>query len=171
MKSILTCCRTCNCPRDVDTAPGRRVLLADLVTEQSPSVKISTEYIETPDGTLLFGKLYQPKNPSLAKGMICFCIGFTGYSDTSDYNKRGIQYCEQGFIVFMCDWKGHGKSDGDFIHIQDFEKDIIDVAIFAFDFAIEKYIKSDPDYIDTIDKPNNYFLRYVCIYVFETKLS
>eukprot|EP01083_Nonionella_stella_P207135 752780_1 len=157
MGGCLTCCKTCNCPRNVDSAPGRRILLNELITKESASVKVTTEYIQKADGTLLFGKLFEPRNPSDAKAMICYCIGFGDHTEFRLHD-IGIEYAEQGFIVFMCDWKGHGRSDGDFIHIQDFDIDIIDEGIFAFDYAINKYIKSHPIYTNTIHKPNNYFL-------------
>lgn len=43
---------------------------------ESSTVKITTEYVEKPNGELLFAKLFEPKDPSKAKGMICYSVGF-----------------------------------------------------------------------------------------------
>eukprot|EP00483_Globobulimina_turgida_P003598 UN03604 len=105
--------------------------------------------MEKPDGTLLFGKLFEPINPQDAKAMICYCIGFADHTEWYLHDVA-LKYAQMGFIVFMLDWQGHGRSDGDFIQIQDFDVDIVDQGIWAFDYAINKYIKSHQIYVETI---------------------
>eukprot|EP01084_Bolivina_argentea_P022451 41726_1 len=163
MGCCFTCCTTCNCPKNVDTAIGRRKILDDsqsLIEShiyKSLAVKISTEYVNKPDGSVLYTKLFEPKDAKDAKAMICYCIGF---SDHVSYITQdvGVKYAELGFIVFMCDWRGHGRSDGKFIHIKDFDTDIVDEGCWVFNYAINKYIKSNKIYREQIDKNNNYFL-------------
>ncbi len=129
-----------------------------MVIKQSTNIKITAEYIEKPDGRLLFGKLFEPPNPRDAKAMICHCPGLYDHLDCTPHDV-GIRYAEMGFVVFICDWKGFGRSDGDFIHVQNFDIDFVDEGLWAFNYAINKYIKTNQIYSNTIDKKNLYFLR------------
>eukprot|EP01083_Nonionella_stella_P007400 21392_1 len=165
MGSIAGCCRTCRCPSEKDTAVGRRKLLNQsewskqmLLRSPSSTIKITTEYIEKPDGSLLFAKLFEPKDPSTAKAMMFYCLGFT---DNTDFTCHEIcaDYAEMGFIVLVVDWKGHGRSDGILADIDDFDVDIVDEAIWAFAHATDKHIKTHNIYRKTIHAENNYFLN------------
>jgi len=123
----------------------------------SDTVKITTEYVEKPSGELCFTKLFQPKDARSAKAMICFCVGFGDHTEWFMHDV-GAKYAELGFVVFMHDHKGHGRSDGYFAAIDDFETDIVDEAIWVFQYAINKYIQEDEIYADSIGKHNNYFI-------------
>eukprot|EP01083_Nonionella_stella_P028313 77970_1 len=166
MGCSVICCTTCNTPRTEDHADGRRKILNDHInviqkmeeSYDSSSVRITQRYIEKPDGMLLFSKLFEPKDPRNAKAMICYSPGFTDHISWLTHGV-GVKYAQLGFVVFMVDWKGHGRSDGQYIHIADFETDVVDEAIWAFNYAINKYIKTNDIYAEQIDKHNNYFLN------------
>ena len=161
MGSLLTCCSTCYCPRAVDDADGRRKILNDndLFVKDDPesSIKITPKYIETDDGSLLFSKFYEPRNASCAKAMIFIALGFGDHSEWFMHD-RAIEYAENGFVVFLIDWKGHGRSDGKFVQIEDFESDIVDQGLWAYKYAKDHYIKTHAVYKESIDANDNYFL-------------
>ena len=163
--SLATCCRTCACPQQKDTAIGRRQILngpdgyylKDHASySSSSSVKITTEYVEKPNGELLYTKLFEPKDATKAKGMICYSIGFGDHTDWH-YHDIGYKYAQLGFIIYMPEYKGTGRSDGRFMEIESFDA-IVDDMIWIFDYAVNKYIKSNKIYKNRIDKYNNYFL-------------
>ena len=118
---------------------------------------MTTEYVEKPSGQLAHCKLFEPKNPSDAKGMICYAIGFADHMDCFNHD-IGCIYADLGFIVFMVEYKGHGRSDGEYAVIDNFEKDIVDETIWMFLQAIDRHIKPHPVYSKSIDEKNNYFL-------------
>ena len=166
MGSCGSCCRTCSCPQQKDTAIGRRQILnakgidrylQDYHHEARQNVKVTTEYVEKPSGQIAHCKLFEPINPSDAKGMICFAMGFADHMDGFPHD-IGCIYADLGFVVFMVEYKGHGRSDGDFAVILDFERDMVDETIWMFRRAIEHHIKPHPIYSKSIDQKNNYFL-------------
>lgn len=166
MGSCSTCCRTCACPQQKDTAIGRRQLLSEKGIDQylqtfpheaRQKVKVTTEYVEKPSGEMAHCKLFEPINPSDAKGMICYCIGFSDHMDNFEHD-IGCMYASAGFVVYMVEFKGHGRSDGDFVVILDFERDIVDETIWIFLRAMEHHIKPHPVYSQSIDQNKNYLL-------------
>ena len=166
MGSSYSCCKTCACPQQKDTAPGRRQILSekgidrylqDYPHDAHKNVKVTTQYVEKPSGQLAHCKLFEPKNPSDAKGMICYAIGFGDHVDWNNHD-TGCIYADLGFIVFMVEYKGHGRSDGEYAVIDNFEKDIVDETIWMFLQAIDRHIKPHPVYSKSIDEKNNYFL-------------
>ena len=80
MGTLVTCCRNCSCPKPGDTAISRRQILNEnseyLANHasflESSKVRVRTEYVEKPSGELSFTKLFEPKDPHQAKGMICY---------------------------------------------------------------------------------------------------
>ena len=70
----------------------------------------------------------------------------------------GVSYAKLGFIVFLYDNKGMGKTDGNYLSITDFDQDIVEPAIWIFKHAINEYIKSNKIYRKNIDRNKNYFL-------------
>ena len=164
--SLCHCRRTCACPKQKDTAIGRRHILSekgidtylhDWSCDARANVKVTTEYIEKPSGEIAHTKLFQPLNPADAKGMICYSIGFADHMEWFAHD-IGCSYAEKGFVVFMCEHKGHGRTDGEFAVITDFDTEIVDEAIWLFFQAIDRYIKPHPVYSQNIDEHNNYFL-------------
>lgn len=77
------------------------------------------------------------------------------------FHDVGYHYAQLGFIVYMPEYKGHGRSDGYYVVIDDFENDLVDECIWIFNRAINKYIRSNEIYKNSIDKDNNYFLSGV----------
>eukprot|EP01084_Bolivina_argentea_P003311 6214_1 len=147
-------------PQQKDTAIGRRQMINEnpycSKYRCDPTVLIKTEYVEKPNGQLLFTKLFEPKNKTSVKGMIFKASGFASYIDWIGTD-IGVQYAKLGFIVLMFDPIGQGRSDGLYCHINNFE-DAIDDAIWIYNYAIDKYIKTNELYTNSIDKNNNYFL-------------
>ena len=106
---------------------------------------------------MVFTRLFEPKDPSKAKAMILHSAGFGANVNWASHD-LGVQYAQLGYVVFMFDHKGHGNSDGMHCQIDDFDKDIVDPAIWIFNYAINEYIKTNVIYQKSIDKPKNYFL-------------
>lgn len=130
-------CILCSKPSEFDYAQNRRrVLLSSTYCEDhsSKEVEVISRYVEKPNGSLLHTKLFVPKNIP-PKAMICYNIGFADHLDYF-YHDVGQRYAELGYIVFMHEPIGYGKSDGLFAHMPtSFDVDIVDDAIFIFDWA------------------------------------
>ena len=134
--------------------------MKDYPNDSRKNVKVTTEYVEKPSGEMAYTKLFEPLNPSDAKGMICYSTGFGDHLERLDWfaHDIGCIYAEQGFVVFMAEHKGHGRTDGDYGVILDFETDIVDEMVWLFLRAIDCHIKPHPVYSEAIDRNNNYFL-------------
>ena len=89
--------------------------------------------------------------------MICFSPGFADHMEWGAHD-LGCIYAEQGFVVFMVEHKGHGRTDGEYAVILDFETEIVDEVIWMFHRAIDRHIKPHSVYSQSIDRNNNYFL-------------
>eukprot|EP01083_Nonionella_stella_P105826 304645_1 len=148
---------------DLDDVQGRRSSDSGLLTylTRQPQldisgVKTTEEFVKTPneEGTM-FTRLYEPEDATKVKGMVFHCVGFC---DTIDWTPTdiGVHFAKQGFVVFMFDNKGMGRSDGLFSYINNWEEDMVEPALWLFDYAINKYIKPDPMYSKLIDEPQNY---------------
>eukprot|EP01083_Nonionella_stella_P048759 130190_1 len=150
-------------PDPRDTAPGRRKQLnsqgyyANKSPFPSQDVSITSEYVEKPNGSLLFTKLFEPKDKASVKGMICFSDGVSCSIDFLGH-RIGVEYAASGFVVCMFDYAGHGRSDGPWVIIEDFEETLVAEAVWIYTYIINKHIKSDPLYSRLIDIPSNYFL-------------
>ena len=144
---------------NVDPASGRRKISSMRMynTECDLSdIKITERFVVNKDGELVFTKLFEPKDPMKAKAMILHSIGFSGNISWSAQD-IGIQFAKLGFVTFMFDHKGHGQSDGDFVRITDYKKDLVDHTIWIFNYAVTEYVQSNDIYKKNIDEKNNYF--------------
>eukprot|EP01083_Nonionella_stella_P106410 307092_1 len=112
----------------LDDAEGRRknVGVNEYLKKQRQldvsNIKITQELVEKPnkDGsvTSMFTKLFEPQDPTKAKGMLLHCVGFVDRVDWTPTD-IGAAFAKQGFVVFMFDNKGMGRSDGLFSYIND----------------------------------------------------
>eukprot|EP01083_Nonionella_stella_P105825 304644_1 len=150
---------------DLDDVQGRRSSDSGLLTylTRQPQldisgVKTTEEFVKTPneEGTM-FTRLYEPEDATKVKGMVFHCVGFC---DTIDWTPTdiGVHFAKQGFVVFMVDNKGMGRSNGSFGYLTHWEKDIVEPALRLFSYAIDKYIKSNETYNKIIHEPQNYFV-------------
>ena len=109
------------------------------------TVKIFEEYVETPKKHILFTKrliskkyLSQDNSSKLKlKGMIFYCHGFTSHISHDELYKA-YKFCQNGYIFFMNDHYGHGKSDGTWIGFDSGET-LIDDCDYLFEWAKLKY--------------------------------
>ena len=108
---------------NIDFAHARRVRLSHQQLEYPKNVIVHEEYVETPDGYVLFTRCYIPndvnKNP---KGMICYNHGYADHIDCLIHD-LALEWCsKRGYIFFTHDHYGHGRSDGLYIHCDDFNR-------------------------------------------------
>ena len=141
------CCSCCPCCADEinhatswDFSRGRRLALSSVKLECPDNVIIEEEYVQAPDGHILFTRCYLPKtDDKTAKGMICYNHGYADHLDNLMHDV-GVEWCKRGFIFFTHEHFGHGRSDGLFIYCPDFDI-YVKHSSFLFKRAKLKYSK------------------------------
>ena len=116
----------------------RRKICNNINIPIDKGIQCLTEYVECPRGNLLYTKCFIPDKSIIAKpkGLICKCLGYTAYSD---YVQTIVaqSYAKKGYVYFVWDHNGHGRSSGLWIDIN--MKHLIDDTIFICDYAKRKY--------------------------------
>ncbi|ETO28641.1 hypothetical protein RFI_08489 [Reticulomyxa filosa] len=162
-------------PDNFDYAHNRRKELSQLdVTnlQKTPdNIKVEQGYHENEEGHLLFWRCFIPTDVK-AQTMICFCnglyyclvflkkkrlvkkrilakhiknkTGFNGHCEWIEYD-IGLELSKRGYMVFMYDHMGHGRSYGKWMAINDFEI-LVDDAICIFEFGKKKFGHSEMNY-------------------------
>ena len=117
----------------------RRQIIKDTNIPIDKGIQCLTEYVENPQGDLIFTKCFIPNKSIISKpkGLICQCLGYTAYSDY-EYTIIAQSYCKKGYVFFMWDHYGHGRSSGLWIDIMSV-KHLMDDTIFICNFAQKKY--------------------------------
>eukprot|EP01083_Nonionella_stella_P022813 63072_1 len=102
-------------------------------------IKVLCEYVETPQSNVIYTKCFIPGTEIVdkPKGLICQCLG---YSDYCDYFmiKVAQSYAKQGYIFFVWDQYGHGRSSGLWLYIEDMNH-LMNDAMFICKYAQQKY--------------------------------
>lgn len=73
--------------------------------------------VENKRGQKIFWKSWSPVNKKPSK-LVFICHGFGEYCEC--YERLSLKMVDEGFFVFSHDHVGHGKSEGDKVHIDDF---------------------------------------------------
>ena len=147
-KCCLCCCKN-NDDNDaltnIDFPQARRQRLAKK-QYCGPNVKIEEEYVEMMDGNMIFTRCYIPtssynnnnnednnnintdnSNTSndeeqelKINGMICYNHGYSDHVDNVVHDTAIEFSSKRGYIVFVHEHYGHGRSDGKYIYCPDF---------------------------------------------------
>ena len=88
-------------------------------------------------GLLLSTCIMTPKN-TITKAVVCYCHGYT---DHASFSSR-ISYqrlCERGIAVVSIEYEGHGRSDGPFGLINDWDTMVDDVSCFFAEVTAQRF--------------------------------
>jgi len=77
------------------------------------------------DGQELFCRKWEPE--TRIRALMLLCHGFTEHSGTLTYDDFFKEFTKEGILVFAHDHVGHGKSEGDRVHVNDFSQYCRDV--------------------------------------------
>jgi len=134
--------------RQLETAESRRKHLSShpLIVERHKSypsnIDVVREFVDTGKGHLISTTCFRPKNCNNnkeLKGMICYCQGYSSYTDWTDTDVA-VTFVKLGYIFVTFDHLGHGRSDGNWlIAPSDSYSAWVDDAVFIFERAKRKY--------------------------------
>lgn len=90
------------------------VMFAPVLIEESKHTMQSSEFnLVASDGTFLIGRLWKPAGDAVA--VICIVHGIGEHSGR--YDQWAKLLCQQRFLIYSVDLRGHGKSEGRRGHI------------------------------------------------------
>ncbi len=73
--------------------------------------------------------------------LIILCHGFTSNKENSFFNKAAKEFCKKGFAVFRFDFRGSGKSEGEFRCIGDEAIDLISAINYVKSYDNNRFKK------------------------------
>ena len=121
MGCICCCCKKDGSQVEGETPRSRRRMLNKTKVIVPTNIEIKEEYVETPDGFLLFTRCYIPKDTSKIKGMICYNHGYGAHMDLFAHDTAKELCSNRSFIVHIHEHYGHGRSDGLYLDIPYFD--------------------------------------------------
>ena len=125
---------------NLDLPIARRALLATLDVDVPDDIEMISEYIQMPDGNVLYTRCYICKTFGKdMKGMICYNPGYRQYIHCLQH-EEAITWVRKGFIFFIHEHYGHGRSDGLYLHCPDFNI-YTNHSTYIHKYAKKKYSK------------------------------
>jgi len=100
----------------------------------------ANHYFQNKDGLWIFTKTWNPPQETPLKGVIFFSHGFGEHVSRRSYHLLAERLNKSGFIVHGMDHQGHGRSNGERVHVEQFT----DYAEDFIQFIQLKY-KDHPD--------------------------
>ncbi|PRY99819.1 alpha-beta hydrolase superfamily lysophospholipase [Marinilabilia salmonicolor] len=100
------------------------VMFAPVLIEESKHIMQNREFnLVAGDGTFLIGRLWRPAGSAVA--VICIVHGIGEHSGR--YDQWARQFCNQGYLVYSVDLRGHGRSEGRRGHIDQINNYLDDI--------------------------------------------